>query len=56
MFVEALVNNLGNTQSKQGVQRIYELFRDDESSTITIHSLRGVARELGEQMSADEIQ
>ena len=54
-FVDALLNNIGNTQNKQGVQRIFELFSDEDTSTITIHSLRGVARELGEQMSADEI-
>ena len=55
-FLNALMNHLGDTQSAEGARRIFEVFVEEDSKVITMHSLRGVARELGEEMSADEIQ
>jgi len=56
-FVEAINDKLGDKETKQGIERIFNLFIDDPSSdTITLTSLRRIAKELGEQMSSDELK
>ena len=56
-FVEAINNKLGDKESKDGISRIFKLFIDDpQQETITLSSLRRIARELGEQMSNDELK
>ena len=56
-FVEAINNKLGDKESKDGIRRIFDLFIDDPNSeTITLSSLRRIARELGEQMSNEELK
>ena len=55
-FLSAITDKLGNKESRDGIQRIFELFDDDRSSSINIHNLRRVAKELGETMSADELR
>ncbi len=56
-FVEAINNKLGDKETKEGIRRIFNLFIDDpQQETITLSSLRRIARELGEQMSNDELK
>ena len=56
-FVEAINNKLGDKESKEGIRRIFDLFIDDpQSDSITLNSLKRIARELGEQMSAEELR
>ena len=56
-FVEAINNKLGDKETKDGIQRIFNLFIDDPNqNSITLSSLRRIARELGEQMSSDELK
>ena len=56
-FVEAINNKLGDKESKGGIRRILDLFIDDTNSdTITLNSLKKIARELGENMTAEELK
>lgn len=56
-FVDAINNKLGDKETKDGIRRIFNLFIDDpQQETITLASLRRIARELGEQMSNDELK
>ena len=56
-FVEAINNKLGDKESKEGIRRIFDLFIDDPNSdTITLNSLKNIARELGENMTAEELK
>lgn len=56
-FVDAINEKLGDKESKEGIERIFSLFIDDPNQeTITLTSLRRIARELGEQMSSEELQ
>ena len=56
-FVEAINNKLGDKETREGIRRIFDLFIDDPNSdTITLSSLRRIARELGEQMSNEELK
>ena len=56
-FVEAINNKLGDKESKEGIRRIFDLFIDDPNSdTSTLNSLKKIARELGENMTAEELK
>ena len=56
-FVEAINNKLGDKETKEGIERIFNLFIDDPNqNSITLSSLRRIARELGEQMSSEELK
>ena len=58
-FVETINNKLGDKESKEGIRRIFDLFIDDPNSdTITLNSLKKIARELGENkhMTAEELK
>jgi Ca2+-binding EF-hand superfamily protein len=56
-FVDAINNKLGDKETREGIERIFNLFIDDPNQdTITLNSLRRIARELGEQMSSEELQ
>ena len=55
-FKETLLNNLGNTQTQEGVQRIFELFTTEQDPrNITLQSLRAVAKELDKRMSSEDL-
>ena len=56
MFLDAITARLGNKETKDGIFRIFELFDDDKSGSISIHNLRRVAKELGETMSPEELK
>lgn len=56
-FVEAINNKLGDKETKEGIRRIFDLFIDDPNSdTITLNSLKKIARELGENMTTEELK
>ena len=56
-FVGAINDKLGDKESKEGIHRIFELFIDDPNSdTITLSSLKKIAQELGENMTAEELK
>ena len=55
-FLDAICNKLGNRETKEGINRIFDLFDDDKSGTINLQNLRRVAKELGETMSVDELK
>ena len=55
-FLDAISNKLGNRETKEGIDRIFDLFDDDKSGTINLNNLKRVAKELGETMSQDELK
>ena len=56
-FVGSINNKLGDKETKEGIHRIFELFLDDPNAdTITLSSLKKIAQELGENMSAEELK
>jgi len=56
MFLAHIVERLGNRNSREGIQRIFDLFDDDGKGTISVKNLARVARELGESMTEEELQ
>ena len=54
-FVGSINNKLGDKESKEGIHRIFELFIDHPNAhTITFNSLKKIAQELRENISAEE--
>jgi len=54
-FLAHVTNRLGNRNSPEGIERIFYLFNDTGSGNITLAQMKRVAKELGESMSAEEL-
>ena len=49
--------NLGDKNSKEGIRRIFDLFKDDPNvDVIGLSALKKVAHELGENLSDEELE
>ena len=55
-FLDGISSRLGDKESRQGVQKIFNLFDIDRRGTVAFKDLKRVAKELGETMSDDEIR
>ena len=55
-FLNAISSKLGNRETREGIDRIFDLFDDDKSSTINLQNIKRVAKELGETMGIDELK
>lgn len=54
-FLAHVTDRLGNRNSPEGIERIFYLFDDTGSGSITLAQMKRVAKELGESMSTDEL-
>ncbi|KAF8822643.1 centrin 2 [Cardiosporidium cionae] len=54
-FLDAISSKLGDRESRDGIQKIFNLFDDDKTGTITLRNLKRVSRELGERMTEEEL-
>jgi Ca2+-binding EF-hand superfamily protein len=55
-FLDAISSKLGNRETREGIDRIFDLFDDDKTGTINLNNLKRVAKELGETMTVDELK
>ena len=55
-FLDAISSKLGNRETREGIDRIFDLFDDDKTGTINLNNLKRVAKELGETMTVDELR
>ncbi|EGR34017.1 hypothetical protein IMG5_027150 [Ichthyophthirius multifiliis] len=55
-FLDAITSKLGDKESRDGINKIFELFDDDHSGNINLTNLKRVAKELGETMTPEELQ
>lgn len=60
--MDAITSKLGNRETRDGINKIFDLFDDDGSNSINLNNLKRVliivkkvARELGETMTAEEL-
>ena len=55
-FLDVISDKIGNKELKEGIRRIFDLFiGDPNSDTITLSSLKKISKELGENMSDEEL-
>lgn len=55
-FLEAIQSKLGDRESKQGIDKIFDLFVEEKNSnSISLNHLMKVSKELGETMSKEEL-
>lgn len=55
-FLDAISSKLGNRETREGIDRIFDLFDDDKTGSINLNNLKRVAKELGETMTVDELR
>ena len=55
-FLDAISNKLGNRESRDGINRIFDLFDDDRTMSINFNNIKRVAKDLGETMTNDELR
>ena len=55
-FLDAISSKLGNRETREGIDRIFDLFDDDKTGSINLNNLKCVAKELGETMTVDELR
>ncbi|KAK2196025.1 bifunctional EF-hand domain/Centrin-1/EF-hand domain pair/EF-Hand 1 [Babesia duncani] len=55
-FLEAITMKMGNRDSKEGIRKIFNLFDEEGTGTITFKNLKKVAMELGEQLTDEELR
>ena len=56
VFFDAINNKLDDKESKEGIRRIFDLFiGDPNADTITLSSLKKISKELGGNMSDEEL-
>ena len=57
VFFDAINNKLDDKESKEGIRRIFDLFiGDPNADTITLNSLKKISKELGENISDEELK
>lgn len=55
-FLEMMTAKMSERDSKEEIIKAFRLFLDDDGDKITIKHLRRVAKEIGENMTDEELQ
>jgi Ca2+-binding EF-hand superfamily protein len=55
-FLDMMTARMSDKDTREDISKVFRLFDDDNSGTITLKNLRRVARELGETMTDEELQ
>jgi Ca2+-binding EF-hand superfamily protein len=50
-FLDAITSKLGDKETRNGINRIFDLFDDDKTGSINLNNIKRVAKELGETMN-----
>ena len=54
-FLELMTRRLAGSDTKEDIQKIFELFDDDKTGYISLQNLKRVAQDLGENMDDSEL-
>ena len=54
-FLDMMTARMSDKDSRDDIAKVFRLFDDDNSGSITLRNLRRVAKELGETMTDQEL-
>lgn len=54
-FLQLMTSRLAGSDTREDIDKIFQLFDDDKTGYISLQNLRRVAHELGEQMNDGEL-
>mmetsp|Transcript_10575 Transcript_10575/g.1596 ORF Transcript_10575/g.1596 Transcript_10575/m.1596 type:complete len:117 (+) Transcript_10575:190-540(+) len=54
-FLDMMTARLSDKDTAEDINKVFRLFDDDKTGTITLKNLKRVARELGETMTDEEL-
>merc|ERR1719384_2703137 len=54
-FLDLMTAKMGERDSRDDISKVFRLFDDDRTGTISVRNLQRVARELGEQLPLDDL-
>ena len=54
-FLEIVASKAGDTKSKEGLSKVFELWDNEGQGVIDFNSFKRIAKELGETLNDDEI-
>jgi Ca2+-binding EF-hand superfamily protein len=55
-FMKLLTSKMAERDSREEIVKAFKLFDDDETGTISFKNLKRVAKELGENLTDEELQ
>ncbi|CAJ1331400.1 unnamed protein product [Effrenium voratum] len=55
-FLDIMTAKMGERDTREDVSKVFRLFDDDRTGSITLKNLKRVARELGEQLPAEALE
>ena len=55
-FLEMMTGKMGEKDTKEEIIKVFKLFDDDSTGKISFKNLKRVAKELGENMTEEELQ
>ena len=55
-FLQLMANKMSEKDTKEEIMKAFKLFDDDDTGNITFANLKRVAKELGENLSDEELQ
>lgn len=54
-FLDMMTSKMSDSDSREDIQKVFNLFDDDQTGKISLRNLKRVAKELGETMSGKNI-
>merc|ERR1712217_354893 len=55
-FLDLMTAKMGERDTREDVSKVFRLFDDDRTGTISTRNLQRVARELGEQLPPEDLE
>lgn len=54
-FLDMMTAKMSDSDSREDIQKVFNLFDDDQTGKISLRNLKRVAKELGETMSGESV-
>merc|ERR1711933_158369 len=55
-FLDLMTAKMGERDSREDISKVFRLFDDDRTGTISVRNLQRIARELGERLPIEDLE